>query len=246
MVARWILAFMLVLSSCAGSDQYADVSWLINDSTDEVMGVVGRSSSDASSFANRFVLMECASYDLFATASVDYAQDDDLPQGCDLLVDEELTKDNLHRSKEEVTKKLQKEKLIGGLLDNLTSGLNSGAILSMVGISSKNVQAIADVISRVRDLDILPNFPRGKVKKGFMILSTLALIVTSSGILKRQGDDSYQIVLDELAGAEYIHRLQDQEVSRHDYQEIRQMLTDLIENKVKHKPAQEIKTAIAN
>lgn len=247
MVARWVV-FALLVSGCAGSEQHADVSWLINDSSDEVMGVVGRSSSDTSSFANRFVLMECASYDLFATASEDYAHHEDLPRGCNLLVDGELTKDHLRRSKEEVTKKLKKEKLIGGLLENLTSGMNSGALLSMVGISSKNTQAIAGIVRKVKDLNVLPHVPtKGKIKKGFMILSTLALIVTSSGILKRHDDENYQVILDELSGAEYTHRLQDQGIPRQSYQEIRQTLIEMVEDKVKPKPTTlKVKTAIAN
>ena len=232
------LALLALVFACSG-EPTADVRWLINENTEEVMGLVGRGAAAGSTRAHRFVLLECASYDLFAAASEEYqrraveaVKDEKTPRGCKELVTTELSREQLKASKKDITEKLKKEKSVSGLLDSLTDGLNSGAVFSVLGISGKHSKLIMKVVDKIKKSNILPQIPaKGKIKKGLVVLSTVAMLVTSSGILQRKGHEHYQMVLDELSGAEYSHRLQDQEASQESYEEIKQLLTALVEEK---------------
>ena len=224
------------MCACSG-EPTADVSWLINENTEEVLGLVGRGAAAGSTQAHRFVLLECATYDLFAAASEEYKRraataekDEKPPRGCTELVTTELSREQLKASKKDVAAKLKKEKSVAGLLDNLSDGLNSGAVFSVLGISGKHSKLVMKVVDKIKSLNILPKIPKqSKVKKGLMVLSTVAMFVASSGILKRKGQEHYQVVLTELSGAEYSHRLQDQEATQENYEEIKKLLTTLVE-----------------
>lgn len=232
------MALLALVFACSGKPT-ADVSWLINENTEEVMGLVGRGAAAGSTRAHRFVLLECASYDMFAAASEEYQRraveankDEQPPRGCKELVTTELSREQLKASKKDIAAKLKKEKSITGLLDNLSDGLNSGAVFSVLGISGKHSKLIMRVVEKLKSSNILPHIPaQGKIKKGLVVLSTVAMLVTSSGLLKRKEHEHYQTVLDELSGAEYMHRLQDQEASQQSYEEIKQLLTTLVEEK---------------
>ena len=230
------MALLVLLCACSG-EPTADVRWLINENTEEVMGLVGRGAAAGSTRAHRFVLLECASYDLFAAASEEYLRraaeadkNEKPPRGCKELVTTELSREQLQASKKDVAEKLKKEKSIAGLLDKMSEGLNAGAVFSLVGISSKHSQLMTKVVNKIKGLSILPKIPaQSKIKKGLMVVSTVAMLATS--ILQRKKHEHYQAVLDELAGAEYSHRLQDQEASQEGYEEIKQLLTALVEDK---------------
>lgn len=229
---------LAVLIGCAGGEQTADVSWLINENTGEVMGLVGRGATAGSTQAHRFVLLECASYDLFIAASESYqrqaktGKDVSVPRGCKELVAAELDREQLKASKKEMAAKLAKEKSIAGLLNSLSDGLNSGAVFSMLGISGKHTKILTRVVDKLKGLSVLPKIPgQNKIKKGLVVLSTVAMLVTSSGLLRRKQHEHYQVVLNELSGAEYRHRLQDQEASQEGYEEIKQLLTALVDEK---------------
>ena len=246
---------LLLMLGCAGEPQ-ADVRWLINENTEEVMGLVGRGAPAGSTRMHRFVLLECASYDLFAAASEMYQQQEgdgkrQVPRGCRELVTTELSREQLKESKKEVAKKLEKNGLVDGLLENLTEGLNSGAVFSMLGLSSKNTKVVSAVVEKLKSLEVLPKIPaQGKIKKGLVIVSTLALLVSSSGLLRSKGHEHYQAVLDELSGAEHSRRMQDQETSQQSYEEIKQLLTSLVEDKTSSKTQQlkvsKLARAVAN
>ena len=235
---------LAVLIGCSGGEPTADVSWLINENTEEVMGLVGHSATAGSTQAHRFVLLECASYDLFVAASESYQRQAktgegvNVPRGCKELVAAELDREQLKASKKEMAAKLEKEKSIAGLLDNLSDGMNSGAVFSMLGISGKHTKILNKVVDKLKGLSILPKIPgQNKIKKGLVVLSTVAMLVTSSGLLKRKQHEHYQAVLNELSGAEYRHRLQDQEASQESYEEIKKLLTTLVDEKGSQKNA---------
>ena len=238
MVALRMMACLLLLS-CADTRQHADSRWLINESTEQVMGLLGRSSSDDSSIAQHFVLMECASYDLFAAASEAYYRRLDVGKfqqidGCQLLVGGELTKKELVQGKQELAQKLKKKNLVDTILNDLTSGAYSGALFSLLGLSStRNTKLVTGLVRKLKELKIFPTLPAGgKVQKGLIIVSTIAMLVTSSGILKQRNNEGYQMMLAELSGAEYNHRLRDQFTSAENYQEIRKQLIALVEERV--------------
>ena len=232
------VALLALVFACSG-EPHADVRWLINENTEEVTGLVGRGAAAGSTRAHRFVLLECASYDLFAAASETYqrraaaaAADEKPPRGCKELVTTELSREQLKASKQEVVAKLKKEKLVDGLLEDFNNGMNSGAVFSVLGISGRHTMFLAKVVEKLKSLNIFPQIPaQGKIKKGLVILSTVAMLVTSSGILRRKGHEHYQTVLNELSGVEYSHRLQDREASQESYEEIKQLLTALVEEK---------------
>lgn len=235
MVALRVVACLLLLS-CADIKQQADSRWLINESTEQVMGLLGRSSGGGSAVAQHFVLMECKSYDLFAAASEAYYQHLDVGKfkqidGCQLLVDGEFGKKELANSKKGLSKKLTKPNIAENILNDLTAGAYSGAVFSLLGLSStRNSKLVAGLARKIKELKILPTLPAGgKVQKGLIIISTIAMLVTSSGILKQHNNEGYQIMLDELSGAEYSHRLRDQFASAETYQEIRKQLIALVE-----------------
>lgn len=228
------IALLVSVLACAGEPQ-TDVRWLINTNTEEVTGLVGRGAAAGSTRAHRFMLLECASYDLFVTASEVYqrraAEQEKPPRGCKALVTAELSREQLKASKQEVVAKLKKDKLvIEGLLEDLSEGLHAGAMFSVLGISRQHTKLVTKVVGKLKSLNILPQIPaQGRIKKGLVILSTVAMLVTSSGILKRKGHKHYQTVLNELSGAEYSHRLQDQEASQEGYEEVKRLLTTLVE-----------------
>ena len=238
MVALRVVACLLLLG-CADARQHADSRWLINESTEQVMGLLGRSSNSESSIAQHFILMECSSYDLFAAASEAYYRHLDVGkfkqiEGCQLLVGGELSKEELLQSKKELAQKLKKKNVTDTVLNDLTSGAYSGAVFSLLGVSStRNSKLIAGLVRKLKELKIFPTLPGGgKVQKGLIIISTIAMLVTSSGILKQHNNEGYQMMLDELSGAEYNHRLRDQFASAENYQEIRKQLIALVEGQV--------------
>ncbi len=226
------IALLALVFACG--EPHADVRWLINENTEEVMGLVGRGAVAGSSRAHRFVLLECASYDMFVAASEAYRQRvavrEKRPRGCKELVATELSHGQLKASKQEVVAKLKKEKLIDGLLEDVSNGMHSGAVFSVLGISGRHTKFLSKVVGKLKSLSVLPQIPaQGKIKKGLVILSTVAMLITSSGILRRTEHEHYQVVLNELSGAEYSHRLQDQGASQESYEEIKRLLTALVE-----------------
>lgn len=230
------IALLALVCACAAEPQ-TDVRWLINTNTEEVTGLVGRGAAAGSTRAHRFILLECASYDLFVAASEVYqhrAAEQEKPlRGCKALVTAELSREQLKASKQEVVAKLKKEKsLIDSLLEDVSEGLHAGAVFSVLGVSRQHTQLFSKVVGKLKSLNILPQIPaQGRIKKGLVILSTAAMLIASSGILKRKGHAHYQIVLNELSGAEYSHRLQDQESSQESYEEIKRLLIALVEEK---------------
>ena len=238
------IALLVLVCACAG-EPTADVRWLINENTEEVMGLVGRGAAAGSTRAHRFILLECASYDLFFAASEAYRQrvatgtkEEKPPRGCKELVTTEFSREQLQASKKDVAAKLKKEKSIVDLLDSLSDGLSSGAMFSVLGISGKHSELIMKVVGRLKGISVLPKIPaQSKIKKGLMVISTVAMLVASSGILQRKQHEHYQTVLNELSGAEYSHSLQDQEAAQKSYEEIKQLLTALVEEEASKKLA---------
>ena len=233
------VALLALVFACSGEPQ-ADVRWLINENSEEVMGLVGRGAAAGSIRAQRFVLLECASYDLFAAASEAYqrhaaqgAKDEQPPRGCKELVTTELSREQLKASKQEVVAQLKKEKLVDSLLAELSNGLRSGAVFAVIGISVRHTKFLAKVVDKLKILNILPQIPaQGKIKKGLVMLSTVVMLVTSSDLLQRKGHEHYQIMLSELSGVGYSHHLQqDREASQESYAAIKQLLTALVEEK---------------
>ena len=229
---------LAVLISCAGGEPTANVSWLINENTEEVMGLVGRGAAAGSTQAHRFVLLECVSYDLFVAVSESYqhlaktGEEVSVPRGCKELVMAELDREQLQASQKEMADKLAKEKSIAGLIDSLSDGMNSGAVFSLLGISGRHTKILTKVVDKLKGLSVLPKIPgQTKIKKGLVVLSTVAMLVTSSGLFRRKQHEHYQAVLNELSGAKYRHHLQYQEASQESYKEIKQLLMTLVEEK---------------
>ena len=238
MVALRVMACLMLLS-CADTRQHADSRWLINESTGQVMGLLGRSSSNESSIAQHFILIECGSYDLFAAASEAYYRHLDIEkiqrlEGCQFLVGGELSKKKLIKSKESLTKNLKKKNMLETILSDLTTGAYGGAVFSLLGLSStRNTKLATGLVRKLKELKIFPTLPAGgKVQKGLIVISTIAMLVTSSGILKQHNNEGYQMMLNELSGAEYSHRLRDQFASDENYQEIRKQLIALVREHV--------------
>lgn len=250
MVGRIVLLALVL--SCSG-EPHADVRWLVNENTEAVMGLVGRGPSPTSKLVHSFVLLECASYDLFVTATEIYRQQGGegmakkaLPRGCTALVETELSRAQLRESKKAVSEKLKKEKVLGGLLENLATGMNSGAVFSMLGISSKHTKIIKKAVKKLQSIDVLPHIPsQSKIKKGFVILSSLAMLVTSSGLLKGKGQENYQAVFDELSGAER-SSTEDTEASQQRYEEVKQLMTQLLGEQSVQLDKEGIARAVAN
>ncbi len=236
MVVCRVLLLALVCA-CAG-EPTAGVRWLINENTAAVMGLVGRGAEAGVARAHRFVLLECASYDRFVTVREVYRErtvtgaKDEPPRGCQELVAAELSREQLRASKKGVAARLRKEQGIARVLDGLSDGLNTGAVFSFFGLSGRHSKLIMKVVEKLKSHDILPQIPaHGKIKKGLLVLGTVAMLVTSSGILQRKERHYYQIMLNELSGAEYSHRLQDQEASQENYEAIKRLLISLVEEK---------------
>ena len=221
-----LLLLALVLGGCAESEQVADVSWLINEKSEKVMGLLASAGSDDT---KHFSLLECGTYDSFTQAATAYANERGLPNDCRILIAKELTSQDLQQAKVK-TGKLQK---VLAKIDRITTG--AGALIIMFGLSGKHVELLKSAIDRAKELEFLPRLAKmDKIKnrrRVAFIMGAATLLAKTVEIWTKDSKQYNQIIEDELNGARYQNYKGDQILSAGDYQAVQQMLLAMTGNK---------------
>ena len=204
---------VLLLISCAANEPHADVSWLIDQQHERVMGIISKHKGKA----KLYVLLECSSYDAIAAAADAYAVGQTaLPNDCHKLVEQELTPEDLPAPAKK-----------NSLLKKFSSG--AGIATLLLGLSERHANFLVKAAGHVKDADVLPKLVKGNgaKKAGVLILAGI-LLTQSIALWQQDGSDARSAFNTELKGARYRNSMQDLELTAAEYQKARQMLIEAL------------------
>jgi len=208
---RMLLAMLLV--SCAGDNPHADVSWLIDQQHERVMGIIAKHQSKA----KLYVLLECSTYDSLSAASKAYAAGrTNLPNDCHKLIEQELTPRDLPAPAKE-----------NQLLQKISSG--AGIATLILGLSERHANFLVDAASHLKEADVLPKLLKGNYAKKAGILVLAGILLTKSITLwKQDGNEVRTAIAAEIKGVKYRNSMQDIELTAAEYRQARQMLIEAL------------------
>ncbi|MDE3270148.1 MAG: hypothetical protein OYH77_07680 [Pseudomonadota bacterium] len=210
------MLLVLFLISCAADDQHADVSWLIDQQHERVMGLISKKQQAA----KLYILLECRTYDSIVAASEAYAAGRTaLPNDCRKLIEQELTASDLPSEAGETTR------------DQLLKKISSAAGITtlLLGISERYANFLVDAAGALREADVLPKLVKGSHTKRAGIILLAGIILTKSVALwQREGSDARSAFDAELKGAKYQNSMQDIELTPAEYQKAQQMLIEAL------------------
>ena len=207
------LFLILLLIGCAATEPHADVSWLIDQQHERVMGIITKHQGKA----KLYVLLECSSYDSITAASEAYADGRTaLPNDCRKLVEQELTPEDLPEPVKENSR-----------LQKISSG--AGITTLLLGLSERHANFLVEAAGRIKDADVLPKLVKGNHAKKAGILVLAGILLTKSvSLWQREGANARSAFNSELKGAKYRHSMQDVELTAAEYQKTRQMLIEAL------------------
>lgn len=208
---RMLLAMLLI--GCAGDDRHADVSWLIDQQHERVMGLIAKHQGKA----KLYVLLECSTYDSLAAASDAYAAGrTGIPNDCHKIVEQELTSSDLPAPAKE-----------NQLMQKISSG--AGIATLLLGISERQANFLVDAVERIKEVDALPKLLKGGHAKKVGILVLAGVLLTKSISLWKKDNTEVRAAIDaEIKGAKYRNSMQDIELTAAEYQQARQMLIEAL------------------